>query len=279
MQTRGEDVTPNPNNGVTAERKRQYDAIMSKAGGNLDVAYAIATDILERNVTRLQEYIISHSEEPAYDLNDMVIQVMQLRSREVQDAVEMFDFDEPTALNFVEQQESDFYADNGYMRDEFLGSLLGALQVAYQYIQSKNGYDGGGILGAVAGLVGNKVNKATLKRAAQGKKAGILGTISTGGKSHYDALVQYFKSNPDTAKQVIAGTITDESQLPNWLPADTGAVPNTGFNIAQATGLNKTAEELSKTATQAAIKKALPYIIGFAVLLIVIVIYASRKNK
>lgn len=283
MQTRGEDITPNPDNKVTKKRKGWKCGIMKDCNDNLQAAYVSSMSILENYMPRLQEFVLTHGEEPAPELPGLVQQVYQLRMQDVRDAVEMLDFDNETGLIHLEDQEALFIKENGYTRDEFLGELFAPIEIAYTYLTGEkrnsydpDGYDPDGFLGAdLAGglipIIGEKVNRATLIRAAQGKNAGILGALSTGGKRHYEALVAYFVKYPDIAKKVITGEISDESQLPNWRYSGSGGtdqIPNIPL-----------LDPLRKQLVGDSLKQALPYIIGFLILLGVIVYFAARSKK
>lgn len=271
LQTRGEAKPPNVNNSITKKRKAMKKWIDAEAGGNKSIAYSIAMQSLEDNITRLQEYTLSKGEEPAPEFPDLVRQVYQLWQMDIAEAGDVLDYDNEQAAIFLEDQEDGFEKDNGYVRDEFLGHLGAPLEIAYTYMKNDGGqsFSGAEILGAVAGAIGTKVNKQELIRAAQGKPAGVIGTLATGGVAHYNALRNYFRANPDVAKQVIDGRITDESQLPNW-----AVVSNTG-NSSGSTGINKIIDPV----IQDQFKKAIPYIIGFLLIIGVIVYFASRSKK
>lgn len=268
QQTRGESIAPNPNNKVTKNRKGLYNQIMSKANNDSNAAYAIAMSTLEDYIPRLQEFVIEHSEEPAYNLPDLVQQVYQLRMKDVYDAQEILDYNTDEAITHLDQQEADFEKENGYQMDSFLGELFAPIEIVYSHIKGKqvDNFGAEQLASAIIPAIGQKVNSATLIRAAQGKKPGILGTLSTGGKRHYEGLLQYFKNNPEAAQKVLSGEYTDESQLPGWrviTPKDTSSP------------LNKIADDVVGNQ----FKKAIPYIIGFVLLIGIIVYFASRSKK
>lgn len=269
MQTRGEDVTPNPNNKVTRKRQAAANYIAKESNGNGEDAYNISMDMLGDNVTRLQEFVLSHSEEPAPDLRDLAKQVYQLRMTDVSEAGEILDLDTEESKTFLEEQEASFEGDFGYVADDFLGHLGAPLEIAVGYMQGKKeGFVDPGLITGIINTVGSKLNHGELVRAAQGKSANFITGLSTGGKAHYNSLVAYFKAHPDTAKQVTSGQITDESQLPGWTaPATTAPLYNNPLN------------NIATDTVNSQFKRAIPYIILFLVLIGVIVYVAARHKK
>lgn len=268
MQTRGEDITPNPRNKTTQRRRALKHKILTEANGDEQAAYQMAMSTLENYIPRLQEFVLSHSEEPAPEIPDLISQVFQLRMHDVRDVSDMLDMDTEQSLVHLDQQEDSFERENGYCRDEFLGELFSPIQIAYSYMHSqKNSFAAEPVISGAVNLIGQKVNSATLKRAAAGKPAGVLGAVSTGGTSHYDALRNYFRNNPEIAKQVISGQITDESQLPNWrAPINT----NTGGNPLTP---------LVSDAAGSTVKEYLPYIIVGFIVIVAVVYFAAHSKK
>lgn len=266
LQSRGEDISPDANNKLTQRRKAWHAAIIEQAGNDGQTAYDMSIDILGNYVNRLQQFVLEHSEEPAPLLPDLAKQVYQLRMQDVAEASNILDYDNEQAKVYLEDQENLFEDENGYRMDGFLGELLAPVEIVYTYEQKQapDGFIAGDIANALIPAVGQKVNKATLIRAAQGKNSGILGFLSTGGKRHYEALVAYFRANPDTAKKVLDGQITDESQLPGW------TVPSQSANP-----LTPLADDLRKDQ----MKKMIPWIIGFFIILGVVVYLAARKKS
>jgi hypothetical protein len=264
MQSRGEDISPDANNKLTQRRKAWKAAIIEQAGNDGQTAYDMSLDILGNYVTRLQQFVLEHSEEPAPRLPDLAKQVYQLRMQDVKEVSEVLDYDNEQGVVHLEDQENLFEDENGYRMDGFLGELFAPIEIVYTQENKGESFIASDIANTLIPAIGNKVNKATLIRAAQGKPSGVLGFLSTGGKKHYEALVSYFRANPETAKKVLAGQITDESQLPNWtVPAQ------------QGNPLTPLADDLRKDQ----LKKMLPYIIGFLVILGLIVYFAARNRK
>lgn len=270
-QSRGKNIKPKHNNRVTSKRKNLGRKIIQRANGDPQAEYNDSMSILGDNVNRLQEYIIQHSEEPAPDLNDMVKQVMYLRRTEAKEASEVLDFNGEDAKVFLEQQESEFYDDNGYEMDGFLGDLGAPLEIANAHIESgaaADGFAATGIIGSIVGIVGTKLNSSELKRAAQGKGANFLTGLSTGGKAHFNSLVAYFRAHPDIKAKVLNGEITDEGQLPGWtVPTQSDAGVRQGVN------------DLARPYVDDQVKRYIPMIIIGVVLLIIIVIFIARRKK
>lgn len=265
QQTRGEDISPNPDNKVTKKRKSWGHGIREAAGNNREAAYTESMGILENNIPRLQEFVLTHGEAPAPELPDLVQQVYQLRMADVKETTSILEFDNETSLVHLEDQENNFIEDNGYKLDSFLGELFAPVDIAYSYLSNQNAdsFAAQDIVNGLIPMIGEKFNHATLIRAAQGKdKAGIIGSLSTGGKRHYESLVDYFIKYPDVAKKVLSGEITDEMQLPNW-----------------RTPTQSNLSDIAQPLINNQLKKALPYIIGFLVLIGVIVYVASRSKK
>lgn len=263
MQSRGEDISPDANNKLTQRRKAWKAAIIEQSGNDGQTAYDMSLDILGNYVNRLQQFVLEHSEEPAPNLPDLAKQVYQLRMQDVAEASNVLDYDTEGATVHLEEQEDLFEAENGYRMDGFLGELFAPVEIVYT--QGKpEGFIAADLANALIPAIGQKVNKATLVRAAQGKPSGVLGFLSTGGKKHYEALVAYFRANPETAKKVTDGLITDEAQLPGW------TVPAQGRNP-----LTPLADDLRKDQ----LKKMIPYIIGFFIVLGLVIYFASRNRK
>lgn len=266
---RGELKPPNPNNDITVKRKRLGNNIMNEANGNESVQYQLAVDVLNNHKTRLQEFVLSHGEAPAYDLNELIVQTFQLKNKDIAKVSSILGMDNNESLLHIENEEQNFYDDMGYVRDEFLGELLAPVEIAYTHLKNArpDNFLDPSLISAGINMVGTKVNSSTLKRAAQGKPVGLLGKISTGGKAHYAALVAYFRANPDQKQAVLSGRITDESELPGW-------VINSESSNRSATGLN----DIYKQIKRAEIKKYVPYIIA-GVLLIVLIVYIAARHK
>lgn len=263
IQSRGEDINPDADNKLTQRRKAWKAAILEQSGDS-QTAYDTSLDILGQYVNRLQQFVLEHSEEPAPLLPDLAKQVYQLRMQDVAEASNILDYDNEQATVFLEDQENLFEEENGYRMDGFLGELFAPVEIVYSHENKSDSFLAADLANSLIPAIGNKVNKATLIRAAQGKPSGVLGFLSTGGKKHYEALVAYFRANPETAKKVLAGQITDESMLPNWtVPAQ------------QGNPLNNAVDDLRKDQ----MKKMLPYIIGFFIILGVIVYFAARSKK
>jgi len=265
MQSRGEDISPDPDNKLTQRRKAWKGAIIEQAGNDGETAYDMSLDILGNYVNRLQQFVLEHSEEPAPQLPDLARQVYQLRMQDVAEASKILDYDNEQGIVHLEDNENLFEEENGYRMDGFLGELFAPVEIVYSHQNKTDSFIASGLANALIPAIGAKVNKSTLIRAAQGKSANIFTGLSTGGKKHYEALVAYFRANPETAKKVLSGQITDESQLPNWtVPAQGGANP-----------IIPLADDLRKDQ----LKKMLPYIIGFLVILGLIVYFAARSKK
>lgn len=269
MQSRGESIEPNPNNKVTRRRKGAAEHIAASSDNDPGSMYNQSMEMLGENINRLQEYVLSRSEEPAPELPDLVNQVVELRKSDIGEIMEVLDFSPDQALVHLEEQEDRFEKDYGYVRDEFLGHLQAPLMIAYNYQKKGNSYDtiDPALLSGVFNTVGVKLSSAELRRAAQDKPAGVVGTLAPGGKKHYDALRAYFKAeaNKKVREAVLAGQISDESQLPGW-----------GANVD--TGGGKGKGPLDPLVDQQ-MKRAIPYIIGFVVIIGLVVYFASRSRK
>jgi len=273
LQARGKSLRLNHGNKVTVKRKNLGRKIIREANGQPQHAYNISMGILGDNVNRLQEYVISHSEEPAPQLPNLVKQVMFLRKKEAGEAQEILDFDGEESRIFLEQQEADFMDENGYAMDNFLGDLGAPLDIAYSAIEGGNNADSfaaTGLIGGLVNMVGTKLNDAELKRAAQGKSANFLTGISTGGKAHYNALVAYFKAHPDIKQKVLSGEITQEDALPGWTAPNSGNYDPVGRDAVR---------QFASPYVDDQVKRYMPLIIGGAILLIIIVIVIVSRHK
>jgi len=267
MQSRGEDIAPDANNKLTTRRKAWKNAILETAQQDGENAYNIAIEILGQHVNRLQQFVLQHGEEPAPKLPDLVKQVYQLRMQDVKEASEILDYDNEQGIVHLEEQENLFEDENGYRMDGFLGELFAPIEVVYTQEQKQSGdsFLASDLANALIPAVGSKLNRTQLIRAAQGKSANIFTGLSTGGKRHYEALVAYFRANPETAKKVINGQIIDESQLPGW--------------TMSPMQLNNPLVPLADDLRKDQLKKMIPYIIGFFVVLGLVIYFAARSKK
>lgn len=261
MQVRGEDITPNPNNHVTRKRKALTNYIAKESDGKKDKAYEISMNMLGENVTRLQEFVLSHSEEPAPGLADLAKQVYQLRQNDINEAADILDMGGEEAEVFSEQQEAQFEGDFGYVRDDFLGHLGAPLSIVVNH-GDVNSIDPNAI-GTVVAAVGQKLSSVELVRAAQGKSTNFITGLSPGGKAHYNALLAYFKANPGARQQVLSGQIRDESMLPGW------------YGVATQPGVDN---PLFTPSTSQATKGIIIAVV-FILLIGLIVFLASRSKK
>lgn len=270
-QTRGESIAPNSENKTTKRRLLRGKKIMAEADGNEDAAFAIAVNELSNYIPRLQEFVLSHSEEPAQTIEELIQQVYQLRMQDVADVSEMLDFDNEDAIVHLEEQEDQFCNEHGYAMENFLGELWSPIEIAYNHINKSERFAGqiaSNVAGTVLPIVGEKVNRQALIRAAQGKPAGVYGTLASGGTANYNALRDYFRKNPQIAQQVIKGAITDEAQLPGWIMSDSSIDKSKDV-------IGKKINEFKKKT----FKEILPYIILFLVIIAAIVFFATRAAK
>jgi hypothetical protein len=243
--------------------------------------------LIKDGVPQIQRYILSQNETPANNINDLTVQAYKLRCRQISDVAKAMDIPLHEAEVWLEMDESEDITLENSNSDTYLGSLFAPIGVASTRLEQRKkkglAYDpsysmsekpdnlDANLVTGIVNTIGAKVSNADLRRAAQNKSAGILGFLGAGGTVHYNALRAYFQKNPNVAAQVINGTITDESQLPNWqgLPA--------GANVINS---NDVVNSVAAYQKQQALKQYLPIVlIGIVALVIIIVLITKGASK
>lgn len=276
----GNKATANPNNAVTSRRRKLYGVIKSRTGGDPDAELEYAMKIIAQERPKIESYVMSKNEVPAGDVRDLAIQAYKLRCKEIDDTAHILNVSDSEAGIFIEDDEADNENANSSETDNFIGELFAPVGIAAKHLQKNSGnpdnFVDPNLLGGIINTIGNKVNAADLKRAAQDKAPGILGFLGTGGNAAYNALRNYFKqpANADEKAKVLAGIITDQTQLRGYGTAIAYHAPGTnvaGVDVVSAIEAQK---------KQEAIKKALPFIIiGIVVIIVVTILIVRRGNK
>lgn len=284
----GKKVKSNPSNPVTSRRRKLYSVIKERTGGNAQAELDYAISIINQERPKIENYILSKNEVPMDKIEDLIMQAYQLRSQEIDHTASLLGVSDGEAAIFLEDDEASSETANDNEVDNFIGELFAPIGLAAKHLHGNSGglstpnnFVDAGLIGGLINTVGSKVNNADLRRAAQDKPAGILGFLGAGGTAGYNALRNYFKvpANADEKARVIAGQITDVSQLRGY----GGAVAATsGTNILPG-GINVAGVDVIKAIEtqkkQEAIKKALPFIIIGLVVIIVVTILIVRNAK
>jgi hypothetical protein len=272
----------NPNNRITVRRRRMYDKINKDSGGDENAKFQTCMNILKRNRGRLQSYIISRNETPMDSLEDLTLQAYALRCNEIESTARMMGVTEGEAGIFLEEDESDMETANNPDAKNRVGELFAPIGIAAKHISTKgDNFVDAGLVSGIINTVGSKVDKGTLKRAAENKPSGLLGFLS-GGKKQYELLRSYLQDpkNVDEKNAVLKGIITEVTQLKGYggqIPASGGTqiLPG-GVNIAGIDVLKAIEDQKKKEA----IKKMLPMIlIGLAVIILIVVLITKNANR
>lgn len=286
-QIKGERLKSDGNNDVTKDRHSRFNSIVEQAEENPEAEYQIALSEIEDNLPRLQEYVLSKGEQPNEDISGLAQQVFNLRQKEISDTAETLGVSSAEALHILENNEAEFYDEMEYMPNEFLGGMFAPVLIVSRYKKHrqhrKNKFDpdydtfvSPELVSGIVNTIGEKLSASSLKRAAQGKPAGIIGTLSAGGASHYNALRDYFKAHPEEAQLVIKGMITDESQLKLF---QNPSQQDKNILSANGIGLNDLKSSLEKNVADQYKKKTIPYIIGGVLLVVLIIVLVVMSKK
>jgi hypothetical protein len=269
----------NINNKFTRRRMKLYENIKENTGENPDSELDYSRQIINENVPKVQRYIMSQNEQPSANLDDMIKQAYHLRCNQISAISSSLDIPDKDAQILIEEDENDANEIEANGKDEFLAELFAPIGIAATRLQMKQKRDSAeadnfvspDLISGLIGTVGTKIGAADLKRAAANKPAGVLGFLGAGGTAHYDSLRAYFQKNPTIAQEVLSGQITDESQLPNW----SNTMP-TGANILNSNAITQSIADYQK---KQALHKALPFIIGGVLVLVIVIILIARKRK
>lgn len=281
----GEKPTPNKNNRQTTNRRKLYRQIKERAGGDPSGELDYSLELVRENLPTIQQYIMSRGEVPSEGIEDIVLQAYNLRSREAENIAQTLDVSTNDALMFLEDDEATNIQANIGAEENFLGMYAAPIEIAAAHLskpidkEQVNNFVDPAMVAGLINVAGEKINASKLKRAAEGKPAGVVGFLSTGGTKAYDALRKYLQDpkNADEKKAILAGTITDVSQL-RLYGADTDQVPNTGGGSGIKLLAKDLADEVARQKKKEMIRKYLPIAIIGLVVLILIVYFLARKK-
>jgi hypothetical protein len=272
----GKPIEVNPNNNITASRRKMYSHLNDYTGGDPESMYKYSMNVLSKYRPNIQRYVLSQGEVPNKDFNKMVQQAYDLRCKQIEHYSKASGLPQNEAQILLENEESDKEEIQNPDSNTFLGALAAPIGVAAHYIkhsadnfvgENPDNLDPALIMGLINTATA-KINSSDLKRAAQNKPAGILGTLGTGGTSQYDSLRSFLQKpeNAQIKQQILNGLITDVSQIP-------------GFSPAQG-GVNVLAQDAINQVKQQEIKKMIPYIIiGLIILTLVIVLLVRHHDR
>lgn len=274
----------NPGNVVTSRRRKLYSTIKDRTGGDADAEFDYAMKIIGKERAKIENYVISKNEVPMDNLAELVMQAFNLRCQEIDQTARTLNVSDAEAGLFIEDDEAESALANNGEQDNFLGELFAPIGIAAKHLSggedSNDNFVDAGLVSGVINTIGGKVDKGTLKRAAQNKPSGILGFLS-GGKKQYELLRSYLQDPKNAAEKdkVLKGIITDISQLAGYggqLPANNSGILPNGVNIAGIDVLKAIEDQKKKEA----IKKALPFIIiGLIVIILITVLIVKNANR
>ena len=266
---------PNANNKVTTGRRKLYEHILGQAGGDPNGELDYSMKLIKDGEPDIQKYVLSKGETPAPDAEDLALQAYNLRCQEIDNIANTIGVPDTDAQIFLEQDEDEAKGANSSAVDSNIGALFAPIGLAAKHLHRKgvaghadNAAGGllGGLLSGVIGAAGAKINSGDLMRAAEGKSAGIFGALGTGGTKFYDALRAYLQNpaNADEKQNVLNGTITDVSML-------------RGYQSLPQGGLAVQAQQVTSQLKANAIQQYLPYIFIGVIVLIVIIVVATKS--
>jgi hypothetical protein len=263
----------NSANKFTASRRNMYEHIRNLAGGDKNLMKHNSLSVIKDYLPTLQKYVISQNEVPNKDPELLAKQAYQLRCKQIKHYASAAGISEPEAQILLESEEAERDASQQPDADTYLGGLAAPVGVVgshsdFDYFDNNpetDNLDPALVMGLL-NTATSKINSADLKRAAQNKPAGILGTLGTGGTSQYDSLRSFLQKpeNAQIKQQILNGLITDISQIPNF--------------SGNAGGINVLAQDTISQIKQQEIKKMLPYIILGLVLFAVLIFFIARRK-
>jgi hypothetical protein len=277
----GKTPKANPGNKVTSKRRKLYSIIKDRTGGDPQAEMDYAVKIIQKERPKIENYVLSKNEVPADDIQDLIMQAYQLRCDEIDSHSKMLSVSEGEAGIFLEEDEAESETANNPAADSFIGELFAPIGIAAKHIQGddSDSFVDSGLVSGIINTIGSKVDKGTLRRAAENKKAGVLGFLS-GGKNQYELLRTYLQDPANAAEKqaVLKGTITDITQLKGY----GGAAGQAGGNRNMGAGLNVAGVDVLKAIEDQkkkdAIKKALPFVIIGLIVIILVTILIVKKN-
>lgn len=270
----------NPGNPVTSRRRKLYSVIKDRTGGDPVAEMDYAMSILNKERAKIENYVISKNEVPMDKIQDLIMQAYQLRINEIDSTANMLGVSDGEAGIFLEDDEAETELANNPEADNFVGELFAPIGLAAKHLQSESDSDNfidPSLIQGVLNTAGGLFDKASLKRAASNKPAGIAGTIS-GGKKQYELLRKYLQdpANKDEKDMVLNGSIKEVTQLRGYGGA-AGVSGNAGGVKIMADDVIK---QIAAQKKREAINKALPFvIIGLIVIIVVTVLIVKNANR
>lgn len=217
----GKTRKPNPNNGMAKARSKFRMKMEKEAADRGKDVEEIALGYVEQNAGQLQRYVISKGELPEETTAGLAMQTYDLRSREVNDIAAAMGCDYATAEAYLDEAENKAIEMNSPEADSFIGELFDA----------------------IGRIAGKGLQKASDKRQAKGKGAGVAGFFAN-------------LLNPGTAQ----GEPVEKIDLK-----------------AEA---QKIIDEITAKKKKEEIKKMMPMIIvGVVVLILVVVLITKKASK
>ena len=270
----------NPANKVTASRRKLFQNIKERTGGNVKAEMDFAISILERERPKIEKYVLSMNEVPMDNIGELATQAYNLRCREIDTVMKTINVSEPEALIFIENDESETENSFNDETNDFIGHLFAPVGIVAKNMHNENdNFIDPSIIGGIVNTVGGKLGAAQLKRAAENKNSGIVGFL-TGGKNEYEIIRKYLQDPANVAEKnaVLAGTIKDVSQLKGFAQLAPSINQGLGVNVAGSDVVS----EIARIKRRETFNKYLPFVIIGLIVLIFATIYITKhasKNK
>lgn len=265
----------NPGNRVTANRRKLYQQIKERTGGNSNAELDFALSIVRKRKPEIEQYILSHNEVPMDTIEQLAVQAYNIRCKEIDETMNTLQVSEPEAVIFLEEDEAETKDAFNDEEGNYVGELFAPIGIIAKQNAGADEFIDSGLVSGLINTIGGKLDAAQLKRAAQDKRPGIVGAL-TGGKAEYEALRKYLQdpANVQIKQAVLNGTIKDVSQLPGFATGDNRGFgsPGVGLNIAGRDVI----DEIARIKRREMINKALPFIIIGLVLIVFVTIYITK---
>ncbi len=278
----GSTVKPEANNKTTRKRRALYKKIMNQSHGNIGDQIAMSLNIIKQNRPLVESYVLSQNEVPLDNIEDLVKQAYELRSKEIDDTAQLLQVSEGEANIFLEADSSFQSGVNNFQGGADLGELFAPIGIAAKHLSftgedsEPDSFIDANLVSGVIGTIGGKLDSAQLKRAAENKPSGIVGAL-TGGKKEYETLRSYLQNpkNADEKAAVIKGVINSVYQLRGY---STGGITlNQGVGGVNIAGVD-VIEEIARQKRREAIRKAIPFLIIGVVVIVLVTFLIVRKK-
>lgn len=238
----GETMQPNKMNAVTLRRHQLHKQI----GGDMNKAI----NVLKRNVSRMDKYILSKGEQPLGNIVEKAVQSYILKNKEISDVAKTMGIAPEKAQVFLDDAESKGHEIEHPDTDSFIGDILSA----------------------IAPIAQAGIDKIAAKRASKGKPAGVFGTLASGGTNAYNTI------RGMSADQIAALAAGGLATNPNALPGQPGAQGGGLLDNIRLFG-GEIIDRVGDAERKKQLQKMIPLFIIGAVVLFAVIFFASKAGK